>query len=80
MPNWQVTGTTVRCDTVNDEVTLLVYKDWSVKCTGYPKYGSNSGHGKAARRGGSAGPGCQGQDCRLAVEYRRKLQTEEAAT
>ncbi len=37
--NWQVTATTVYCDAVDDEVTLLVYKDWSTKCTGYSKYG-----------------------------------------
>ena len=42
MVNWQVTATTLYCDTVNDEVTILVYKDWSVMCTGYTKY-SNTG-------------------------------------
>ena len=76
MVNWQVTGTTVRCDVVDDEVTLLVYKDWSVKCTGYPKYGRN-GRGKAAKKAGQQSPGCQGTECRLALEYRQKLQAEE---
>jgi hypothetical protein len=38
MVNWQVTATTVFCDAVDDEVTIIVYKDWSVKCTGHEKY------------------------------------------
>ena len=25
------------CDAVDDEVTILVYKDWSTRCTGYQK-------------------------------------------
>jgi len=36
--DWQVTATTIYCDAVDDEVTILVYKDWSTKCTGYKKY------------------------------------------
>lgn len=37
-PNWQVTATTIYCDAVDDDVTILVYKDGSAKCTGYKKY------------------------------------------
>jgi len=36
--DWQVTATTIYCDAVDDDVTILVYKDWSTKCTGYKKY------------------------------------------
>ena len=39
MVNWQVTATTIYCDAVADEVTVLVYKDGTAKCTGYTKYG-----------------------------------------
>ena len=42
MVNWQLTATTIYCDAVDDEVTLLVNKDWSVKCTGYQRYGKPS--------------------------------------
>jgi len=35
MVNWQVTEVTIYCDAVDDEVTIQVYKDGSVKCTGY---------------------------------------------
>jgi hypothetical protein len=68
MVNWQVTGKTVRCETAHDEVTLLVYKDWSVKCTGYSNSAKNNGRRQAP---------CAGPDCPLAMDYRRRLQTEE---
>lgn len=78
MVNWQITATTVRCDAVDDEVTLLVYKDWTVKCTGYNKYkrdANNEGRGiKASPRRGT---GCAGTQCPLAVQYRQKLQAEQ---
>jgi len=73
MVNWQVTATTVRCDMVGDEVTLLVYKDWSVKCTGHAKYAT----GKTGNKNGHH-PRCEGAECRLATEYRKKLQEEES--
>jgi hypothetical protein len=36
--DWQVTATTIYCDAVDDDVTIMVYKDGSTKCTGYKKY------------------------------------------
>ncbi len=53
-------------------MTLLVYKDWSVQCTGYAKYGStrHTKKGKAVR--------CNGPECPPATGYRQKLQAEEA--
>ncbi len=39
--NWQITATTFHCDAVDDEVTVLVHKDWTAKCTGYAKYVEN---------------------------------------
>ena len=75
MVNWQVTATTVRCDIVKDEVTLLVYKDWSVKCTGRLKYANVRTTSKANR-----GATCADGECQLAREYRKKLQDEEPLT
>ena len=70
-PNWRVTATTLRCEAVDDEVTVLVYKDWSVRCTGYGKYGSSkTKKGKAAH--------CNGPECPAAIGYRQKLQAQEA--
>ncbi len=41
MTDWQVTATTIYCDAVDDDVTLIVDKDWNVRCTGHKKYAAN---------------------------------------
>ncbi len=71
MLDWQITAATFRCQEIDDEVTLLVYKDWSVKCTGYQKRNNllqkeNYKHG------------CSGEDCHLVTEYRDRLKAEES--
>lgn len=38
MTDWQVTARTIYCDAVDDDVTIMVYKDQSTRCTGYKKY------------------------------------------
>jgi hypothetical protein len=73
MVNWQVTATTIRCAAVGEDVTLMVYKDWTVKCTGFMKYGE-PGKKNKGRQGGW----CGGLQCRQVMQYREKLQTEEA--
>jgi len=70
MVDWQITAATFRCETVNEEITLLVNKDWTVKCTSYMK---------RAGKKNQHHTGCSGPECKLAVEYRNKLQAEEAA-
>ncbi len=70
MVNWQVTATTLYCDTVDDEVTILVYKNWSVKCTGYSNTGKKNNRSKQKS-------GCTGPNCQRATQYREKLQSEE---
>jgi hypothetical protein len=80
--NWQVTATTLHCDAVHDEVTLLVYKDGSVKCTGYAKYGGSdeAGIGPSTRKGGLSKQlrECEGPLCHRMIEYRERLFSEEA--
>ncbi len=73
MVNWQITAATFKCDLVNDEVTLLVHKDWSIQCTGQFKYGPEVKLPRSKAKTSS----CIGTDCALAAEYRRKLQAEE---
>jgi len=41
MGDWQVTATTIYCDAVDADVTVMVYKDGSVKCVGMKKYHDN---------------------------------------
>ena len=83
MTSWKITATTIYCDAVDDEVTVLVYKDWSTKCTGYHKY---SGPGKEISnllRKKSKQLGrqlqCEGPQCQRVIQYKEKLVTEETA-
>jgi len=81
MVHWQVTATTIYCDAVDDEVTLLVGKDWSAKCTGYQKYGEPSKEmlnllkrkSKQLKRRLE----CAGPECSRVTQYKEKLLTEE---
>ena len=82
MVNWQVTVTTIYCNAVEDEVTLMVYKDGSIKCVGYKLYHTP---GKETRRmlkakGKELGRNlvCEGPECHRAIQYRDKLLAEEA--
>ena len=38
MAKWQVTATTIHCDAVDDDVTIIVHNDLTTTCTGYSKY------------------------------------------
>ena len=82
MVNWQITATTIYCDAVDDEVTLMVYKDGSTKCTGYKKYYQP---GKEARqllerksKQLNRKLKCEGLECYRVVQYREKLFAEAA--
>jgi hypothetical protein len=84
MVNWQVTATTIYCDAVDDEVTLMVNKDWSVKCTGYPRYNQTNGAArnllKKKKRPSGRALECEGPECQRAIQYRDKLKAEETPT
>jgi len=80
--DWQVTATTIYCDAVDDDVTILVYKDGSIRCTGYKKYVENPDKETAQmlkKKGKRLGRNlkCEGpQDSRV-TSYRDKLTAEE---
>ena len=82
MASWQTTETTIYCDAVDDEVTIVVYKDWSVKCTGYEKYGESSGDKtnllKKRSRQLKRQLKCVGLECDRVVQYKGKLFSQEA--
>lgn len=82
MVNWQVTATTIYCDTVDDEVTVLVYQDFSTKCTGYSKYGEPREEilSLLRKKGKQLGRRleCEGPECWRVIQYREKLLAEEA--
>ena len=82
MVNWGVTGITIYCDAVDDEVTILVYKDQSVKCTGYSKYGEPDKDEikllKKRSRQLKRQLSCVGPECHRVIQYKEKLFSQEA--
>lgn len=82
MVDWEVTATTIYCDAVDDEVTLLVQGDFSVKCTGYNRYGKPDKETLSLFREKSKQSGrqleCTGLECHRVVQYREKLIAEES--
>ena len=83
MVNWQVTATTIYCDAVDDEVTILVYKDWLAKCTDYSKYGKpNRDITKLLKKKSrklERQLSCAGPECSRVTQYKEKLLAEEAS-
>jgi hypothetical protein len=84
VPDWQVTATSIYCDAVDDDVTLLVYKDWSTRCTGYKRYVENIRKEVAKelkKRGKGLGRElkCEGLGCSRLVGYKDRLFAEEEA-
>ncbi len=81
MVNWQVTAKTIYCDAVDDEITIMVQKDFSVKCTGYYKYGesgeSSTNLIKKSKRI-KRQLRCEGPGCQRATQYKERLLKEEA--
>lgn len=81
MVNWQITATTIYCDAIDDEVTLIVSRDGTVKCTGYKKYGkpdketARSIKIKSKRLGKQLG--CNEPECHRLIQYRDKLLSGE---
>jgi len=79
--SWQLTATTTNCDAVDDEATILVYKDWSVKCTSQSRYASfKQARGLLRKKSRSLGRRleCLGPECPKVIQYREKLLSEES--
>jgi len=79
--DWQVTATTIYCDAVDNEVTVLVYRDWSTKCTGYTRYRESAKEviSQLRKKGKRLGRqlACEGPECRRVIQYKEKLASEE---
>ncbi len=83
-PNWQVTATTIYCDAVDDDVTILVYKDGAARCTGYKKYVESppkEALKEMKQRSKKLGRQlqCEGPLDHRVTDYRDKIMAEEAA-
>ena len=82
MVDWQITAATIYCDAVDDEVTIMVHKDWSVKCTGYNKYFQPDKEAsflleKKSKRSNRRVQ-CEGLECKRILRYKVKLLSEES--
>jgi hypothetical protein len=81
MIGWQITAKTIYCDSVDDEVTLLVNMDHTASCTGCKKYSEPNDitrrmikeKSKRLKRPIQ----CGGEDCIRITEYKQKIFAEE---
>jgi hypothetical protein len=81
MTDWVVTATTIYCDAIEDEVTLMVNRDGTSQCTGCNKLDKPMGKATRALRSRSKQLGkklrCEGIKCYRVVQYRNRLLAEE---
>lgn len=82
MADWEKTATTIYCDAVEDEVTLIADKEVKIKCTGYDRYFSpDKDTAKTVQRRGrelKKQLKCEGLDCHRVARYYDKLMSEQA--
>ncbi len=77
MVDWELTATTIFCESVDDEVTLIVSGDGKVKCAGMQKYENPGKEVKKSLQKKSKLTGkqlkCNGKDCPALNQYRDKM-------
>ena len=82
MVDWQITAKTIYCDAVDDEITLIVQKDWSCRCVSADRYAQPDSDTAALllERGLNLSRQlrCEGPQCGRLLGYLEKLQAEEA--
>ncbi len=82
MSDWKITATTIYCDAVDDEVTLIVSRDGTARCTGHQKYhkpGKETARAikkKSQHLGKQLG--CAEAECHRVTQYRDSLLAEES--
>jgi hypothetical protein len=82
MTEWQTTAKTIYCDAVDDEVTILVFKDFAVHCTGYKKYSElndvtlNIIKAKSSKLKHPVK--CEGEGCPRVLGYKEKIRAEDS--
>ena len=91
VPDWQVTATTIWCDVVMYDTTIMIHKDWSTACTYHQRWGSVRREEKKGilRLLAQLGIGsyeklvscsCRGpSDCLNLINFREQLQKQEVS-
>ena len=81
MPDWERTATTIYCDAVDDEVTLIVHRDGTSQCTGHTKYSNPDKETSKSIKTRSRHSGkqlrCDGPECHRVTQYHDRLFAEE---
>jgi len=80
--NWQITAKTIFCDSVDDEVTVMVFKNGSTRCTGSQKYNQPNditlGLIKKKTKRAKRPIKCEGDGCIRVSQYQEKIMAEES--
>jgi hypothetical protein len=84
MIDWQITAKTIYCEAVDDEVTLMVYRDRPARCTGCKKYAGTDStilslikeKSKRLKRPVR----CEGDNCLRLNVYREQILNEKSGT
>jgi hypothetical protein len=84
MADWQVTATTINCEAVDADVTLMVDGDGGVRCAGMLKYLTRTTPNiqrqmKQRSRKQKRPLGCEADACQRTVAYRDRIFAEEKA-
>jgi hypothetical protein len=66
--DWEITATTIYCDDVDDEVTLIVHADGTCRCTGSVTFVKSNKKNRKRKL-----PGCSRDDCPRLKQYRDSL-------
>jgi hypothetical protein len=81
---WQTYVTTIKCDFIDDHVSLMVKKDWTSHCTWYREHKEPVPEGKKKIKQNKKTREqielCQGPFCSYVIGYRDKLIKEEQET
>ncbi len=81
MPGWQVTAKTVFCESVDDEVTWMVFRDGSTRCTGCQKYEKPNDFTRRMIKLKTRRLGrpirCEGDSCGKISPYKEQIFAEE---
>jgi len=78
--SWQACVTTIKCDAIDEHVSVLIKGDWTSTCTWYKEFkasGESPRRGKLDHETRKKIALCQGPQCDRVTQYRDQLIREE---
>ena len=78
--HWEITATGLRCDYIDDFITVRVNQDWLAECAWYLRYKKKTSKENKQKFGKTIMQKiekCVGPDCPIIAKYRDKLIEEE---